>query len=142
MPPAGQHAPDPEPQRPSTTAKLVDMDEKRIALIKHRCTKQARRRAAGSEPSGEFTEAGFENLLTAAWESQRLSCPKRSTIGAYLLETLEPAWQDYVDFHLHQLGCHFCRANLEDLKRQSAGDEQRTFRRRIMESTVGFLCPR
>jgi hypothetical protein len=44
-----------------------------------------------------------------------------------------------VDFHLNTLGCHFCRANLEDLKPQAAEEVPPVLRARIMESTVGFL---
>ena len=83
--------------------------------------------------------AQFENLLTEIWQFRRLSCPKRSTIGAYLLKTLEKSWQSYVEFHLNKLGCHFCRANLEDMELKTRENQNDSFRKRIMESTVGFL---
>ena len=54
-------------------------------------------------------------------------------------EVLDEAWRDYVAFHLDKLGCEFCRANLEDLKQQSGRDDTSTFRKRVMESTIGFL---
>jgi len=60
-------------------------------------------------------------------------------IGAYLLGTIDPPWQAYVAFHLDRLGCRFCRANLDDLRRQTAGEESRTLERQILQSTVGFL---
>ena len=81
----------------------------------------------------------FENLLHEIWEFQRLSCPKRSTIGAYLLETLDQSWYSYVDFHLNKLGCHFCRANLEDIRRQNTESKTSDLHVRVIESTVGFL---
>ena len=86
---------------------------------------------------GPSSEA-FENLLTDIWEYHRFSCPKRSTIGGFLLQTLEEPWQRYVDFHLNILGCRFCRANLEDLQSETAEHAQQLLAR-IMESTVGFL---
>jgi hypothetical protein len=61
-------------------------------------------------------------------------------VGAFLLGTLDKDWHDYVDFHLNTLGCHYCRANLDDLKRQNAeNNSPRSLHVRIMESTIGFL---
>jgi hypothetical protein len=117
-------------------------------LIKHRALKQIRenldRRGLKVDDSGASSQPDvrnphYENLLTDLWEYYRFSCPKRNTIGAYMLGTLEPDWQQYVDFHLNLLGCRFCRANLDDLQSQSQETRQEAFQARIMESTVGFL---
>jgi len=129
-------------------AKAMHLDEKAIALIKHRALKQIRENldrrgmqiddsSASSQP--DVRNPQYENLLTDLWEYYRFSCPKRNTIGAYMLGTLEPDWQQYVDFHLNLLGCRFCRANLDDLQSQSQATRQEAFQARIMESTVGFL---
>jgi RNA polymerase sigma factor (sigma-70 family) len=120
-------------------ARITDLSEKNIAVIKHRCLKQVRQRIEREGMSEDFAAPLFENLLTEVWEAQRLSCPKRSTIGRFLLGTLDSDWQDYVDFHLNKLGCKFCRANLQDLQQQTETKEKSSFRQRIMESTVGFL---
>jgi RNA polymerase sigma factor (sigma-70 family) len=120
-------------------ARLVGAGEKNIAVIKHRCLKRVHAYVAASNVTERCDEASLETLLTDVWETQRLSCPKRNTIGAYLLGTLEKDWQDYVDFHVNRMGCHFCRASLEDLKQQSARGESQRLQERIMESTVGFL---
>jgi len=120
-------------------AQELNMNEKAVAVIKHRCLKQLRRQITLADVSSDQLSPEFENLLTGIWESLRPSCPKRSTIGAYLLETLELPWHDYVHFHLNKLGCHFCRANLDDLKQQNKNQYQSTFKQKIMESTVGFL---
>ena len=80
-----------------------------------------------------------EDLLTEVWEAQRLSCPNRSTLGAFLLETLSAEWFDYVDFHLTTLGCHSCRASFKDLQEQQDREQRTSFRRRILTSTAGFL---
>jgi hypothetical protein len=80
-----------------------------------------------------------DSLLTDLWEYYRFSCPKRNTIGAYMLGTLEPDWHKYVEFHLKVLGCRFCQANLDDLQSQSQETQQEAFQARIMESTIGFL---
>jgi len=117
--------------------KIMRLDEKNVAVIKHRCLKRVRE--AVDKLSITTDEPTLENLLTEVWEAQRLSCPKRSTIGAYMLKTLEKDWYDYVDFHLHKLGCRFCRANLDDLQQQNKQEEPTLLRNRIMESTLGFL---
>lgn len=122
----------------STAAELVKTEESTVRALKHRCLKQLHNYVESFNTSKDFPYSSLENLLTSTWESQRLTCPKRSTIGAFLLEQLDPEWFDYIDFHLTTLGCHFCRANLKDLKHQKTLEEQ-LFRERIMASTVGFL---
>jgi RNA polymerase sigma factor (sigma-70 family) len=123
-------------------ARLAGLDEKAIALIKHRWLKQLRgrieQRLRGVDVSAIENSECADSLLTEIWEEQRLSCPKRSTVGGYLLGTLDKPWHDYVDFHMHQLGCRFCRANLEDLQSQTV-EAPRALRDRIMQSTVGFF---
>ena len=127
-------------------AGLAGLDERQIAVIKHRSLKKICQAVAGhlgrNERGSSDDDASPEaaSLLTEVWETTRPSCPKRSTIGAFLLGTLEPGWHDYVEFHLHRLGCRFCLANLEDLQRQTA--DASGVRQRILESTVGFLSRR
>lgn len=120
-------------------AQIMNLKGKNIALIKHRCLKKIRENISRLKVSIEPLSDNFENLLNEVWRQQRLSCPKRSTIGAYLLETLDKDWHCYVDFHLKKLGCHFCQANLEDLRRQTAENKTSDLHVRIMESTIGFL---
>jgi RNA polymerase sigma factor (sigma-70 family) len=120
-------------------AKLFKLEKATIRVFKHLCLKRIRGNIGKVNSLTSFASLHFEDYLTEIWETERLSCPKRSTLGAFLLETLEPGWFDYVDFHLTTIGCHFCRANLKDLQRQKTTNEQRLFRKRIMESTVGFL---
>ena len=120
-------------------AELIDEDAKLIKSFKHRCLTRIRESVAKHDISLDISPASFENLLTDVWESQRLSCPKRSTLHAFLQETLEPEWFDYVDFHLTTLGCHFCRASYKDLKCKKNSEEQRNLQKQIIESTIGFL---
>lgn len=120
-------------------ARIMEMNEKAIALIKHRSLKQIRAHVESSNIPVGPSSVEFENILTETWEYQRPSCPKRSTIGAYLLGTLDEEWNKYVDFHVNTLGCKFCRANYEDLKAQSSKSQGNKLRARIMESTAGFL---
>ena len=133
--------------RNKDVAKIAGIDEKHVALIKHRCLKEVREHVVsrlGAEAGGGIQSTSWEtsdsagSMLTEVWESQRLTCPKRSTIGRYILGTLEKPWHEYVDFHLNKLGCHFCRANLEDLQRQTK-DEPKVMQDRVMQSTIGFF---
>src|SRR4051794_19050146 len=137
--------------RNKNAADVIGMDEKAIALIKHRALKEIREHVTAhakldrAEPGATLLEApAWESsaiaasMLTDVWEQQRPTCPKRSTVGRFLLGTLEPAWQKYVDFHVNKLGCHFCRANLDDLKKQTE-EAPRQLHARVMQSTVGFF---
>ncbi len=131
-------------------AQIAGLAEGQVALLKHRYLKNLqayvrRDPQAARDPAVDSMLELPEQLdavLAAIWQEQRLSCPKRSTIGAHMLGTLEPEWQDYVTFHLETLGCAFCRANLADLQRQSEAAEASVLRRRILNSTAGFLRSR
>jgi RNA polymerase sigma factor (sigma-70 family) len=118
-------------------ARILSMDEKQVALIKHRAIEQIRSNISPDQnsESDDFNDGLFSEI----WQTYRLSCLKRSTIGSYLLGTLEKPWLDYVEFHLKQLGCRFCQANLDDLSQQMAGENTVTMKNRILQSTLGFL---
>ncbi len=118
-------------------ANVLSMEQKQVALIKHRFIKRLQEQVKASHRSS--TEPLGDNLLSVAWESARPSCPKRSTVGKFVLETLDGEWRDYVAFHLDKLGCQFCRANRDDLVAEQDSDDDRAFRHRVFQSTVGFL---
>jgi RNA polymerase sigma factor (sigma-70 family) len=133
-------------QRPNgEVAHILGQSSNQVGVFKHRCLKQIRQSVVESGVSDVFSAddeslgGAAGDLLTEIWQSQRLSCPKRTTIGGFVLGTLDRDWHAYVDFHLNTLGCHFCRANLEDLKPESPEEVPPVLRARIMESTVGFL---
>jgi RNA polymerase sigma factor (sigma-70 family) len=131
--------------RNKDVAKVMGMDEKQIALIKHRALKEVQANFLSQQVVGprldlegwdESDQA--ESLMTSVWEQRRPTCPKRSTVGRFVLGTLEQPWREYVEFHLHKLGCRLCLANLEDLQKQNRYEPQE-LRDRIFQSTVGFL---
>ena len=142
--------------RNKTIAAHMGLDEKQVALVKHRFLKRiAQTVSAGARPRSPASSravddsmcdavVGHDALLTQIWEEHRPSCPKRSTIGAHVLGTLDDSWRRYVDFHLNQLGCRFCLANLDDLQQQNEAAQRQVdrLRTRIMQSTVGFLRSR
>jgi RNA polymerase sigma factor (sigma-70 family) len=123
--------------RNQTAAEIAGIDEKQIALIKHRMIKALRENlAADGAASAEPTDSA----LTEVWEQWRFTCPKRSTLGRFLLGTLEAPWMDYLQFHVNRLGCRFCRANVEDLQKETDAQREKTHQR-IFESTIGFFRP-
>jgi RNA polymerase sigma factor (sigma-70 family) len=121
--------------RNQVVAELIGLQEQQVALIKHRLIKRISANVHAS--SATQPEWISENLLSRVWESFRPSCPKRTTIGKYLLQTLPTEWHEYVDFHLRKLACRFCLANEDDLKQSDA--QAPDLQRRIFQSTVGFL---
>jgi len=127
--------------RNNAIAAKMNLDEKYIALLKHRWIKQLRARVTGAlGPDAEAADPTPDqiSLLSQVWEEYRPSCPKRSTLGGYLLGTLDDPWRNYIAFHVDTLGCRFCTANLDDLRRETA-DQSDTLRDRIMQSSVGFF---
>jgi len=118
-------------------AAILGVEEQAVGLQKHRWLAQLRRQIGQFEGSESEVDR-LDPLLTQVWESQRPTCPKRTTIGGYILGSLEEPWQRYVDFHLHRLGCAFCQANLYDLQKQELANAG-VLRDRIVQSTVGFM---
>lgn len=124
-------------------ARALDLKPERVAMAKHRWIKQVRDRIgpplAHRDASFAATESeAFDSLLTEIWETQRLTCPKRTTLGGYLLHTLDASWSQYVGFHLSTVGCPFCTASVEDLQKQTSSDP-RPLQDRIVQSTIGFF---
>src|SRR5438132_8023484 len=69
-------------------------------------------------------DAGVHSL-GEIWRRHRLSCPSRQQLGSQLLGALSDEESAYVTFHIDEVGCRFCRANLDDLKAQQAEAAQR-----------------
>ncbi len=109
--------------RNKDAATLLNMDEKAIALIKHRALKEIRENVVqsgklGKQPASPIANPAWEqaatttSLMTEVWEQHRPTCPKRSTVGRFLLGTLDDPLESLRRFsHLNKLGCQFCRAN-------------------------------
>lgn len=134
--------------RNNEVARACGVDEKQVAMLKFRALEQIRSHVAAELSSAQLhslRQARWEDneaadsILTRAWETLRPTCPKRSTLGRYLLQTLESPWREHVDFHLNRLGCRFCQANLEDLRAQSISQAS-PMPAQIFQSTVGFMA--
>ena len=92
-------------------------------------------------------EAGVHSL-GEIWRRHRLTCPTRQQLGNYLLGTLDEEWMQYVRFHLEQVTCRVCVANIADLRQEhnqlqtateAAKAAQSTRRRRYFQSSAGYL---
>jgi RNA polymerase sigma factor (sigma-70 family) len=127
-------------QRPNREiAGTLGVGAEHVAMVKHRWLKAVRARVESMDQSwSSLDPAALDSLLSEVWEDQRPSCPKRSTVGGYLLKTLDEPWQNYVAFHVESLGCAYCRASLDDLDKQTRVEPAK-LRDRIMQSTIGFF---
>lgn len=113
--------------------RLLEINEKQVALVKHRLVKRLAEEVSITEQLAD------DMLLTRLWEQHRPSCPKRSTLGKWLMGTLDAEWDQYVAFHVDTLGCQFCQANREDLQADTAPVEANSSHQRIMQSSIGFF---
>ena len=110
----------------------------RCAQLEHDLRTDAELRNRLIEVRGRET-AGL-HTLGAIWRRNRLSCPPRAELGQFLLGTLENEAVDYIRFHIDQIGCRYCEANLADLKDASKPDEQPAKRRqKYFQTSAGYL---
>lgn len=85
---------------------------------------------------GESDSASL--ALRDVWQRGRLSCPSRSTWSEYLAGGLGDGLQQYLQFHLNDVGCRICAANLADLQHQGGPDaDQRS--RKFFQTSIGRL---
>lgn len=72
------------------------------------------------------------------WREQQLSCPNRATWSAYRQGTLGDGLRQYLDFHLTEIGCRICAANLADLQHHDDPAADRRSRK-FFATSVGRL---
>ncbi|OHB66832.1 MAG: hypothetical protein A2V70_03850 [Planctomycetes bacterium RBG_13_63_9] len=79
--------------------------------------------------------------LGEIWRDGRLSCPSREQLGSYLLGALPEEAAEYTAFHLEEIGCRYCRANMADLETQQAEEHRaaENRRRKYFQSSAGYL---
>lgn len=121
----------------------LNRDEKTVAGVKFRALARLREfleeLPADKRDLLNEGELSSEMTLSRVWRQRRLSCLKRSTIGSYVLGVLEEPWQSYTTFHLDDIRCLMCRANLEDLSTESQRLASADLSERLYQSSVGFL---
>jgi len=81
------------------------------------------------------------HTLGEIWRRHRVSCPTREQLGSYLLGVTDTHQSEYVTFHLETIGCRYCQANLQDLRRQHDETAEFSARRRTkyFQSSAGYL---
>lgn len=85
-------------------------------------------------------DAGVHSLGDV-WRRQRLTCLTRAQLGSYALGAMTDEELEYVEFHLRDVGCRYCQANLADLRalqNESAGQTAGR-RQRFFQTSVGRL---
>lgn len=86
----------------------------------------------------------FDLTVSTLWREERLSCPHRDLLQSYADGELPAAQLDYLRFHLEQVSCAACRAELAALgappPRESGDSElESEIRERLLRSTRTFL---
>lgn len=124
----------------------LDMPETAVAGIKFRVLKRWRELTEQQAIEHDWSEADLarDSHLAKIWMDEGVSCPKRTTLGRYLLGALDADLGDFVEFHVDVHGCDRCNANLDDLRSEDerdAGARDR-LRERCFASSVGFLSRR
>ena len=114
---------------PTTEAAKIEDALRADADLVTRLSSVNRRRDCGLHSLGEI------------WRRHRLSCPPRQQLGSYLLDVLDQETANYIYFHVTEIGCRYCQANLEDLKRRKDQESESTQKRRsrYFESSAGLL---
>lgn len=121
-------------------AELLDMDQKAVAGVKFRAIQRLQKflQERSSESLACLADQEADVTVARVWREHRLTCLKRSTLGAYVLAVLEEPWQSYTQFHLDVVGCPLCLANLTDLESEQE-EGSPPDRERLFQSSVGFL---
>lgn len=65
-----------------------------------------------------------EHTVGAIWRRERVSCATRDQLGGYLLGAGDPDLLDFIEFHLKTIGCPYCQANLDDLRKAGKGGKK------------------
>lgn len=114
---------------PTASMSAVEQSLRDDSELRERLLALAGQREAGVHGLGEI------------WRRHRLSCPARTQLGGFLLGTLEVEQHNYVQFHLEQVGCRLCAANLDDLQQKHAEQLQATQarRQRFFQTSAGLL---
>jgi RNA polymerase sigma factor (sigma-70 family) len=121
----------------------LGLTETAVAGVKFRAIDRWRQLAQACPDAHDWQEADLAATSSIAriWREEGVSCPKRTTLGRYLLGALDDEWMSYIEFHAEVGGCDRCQANLDDLRREDEGAEEarQELRERCFASSVGFL---
>ncbi|MEO2163872.1 MAG: sigma-70 family RNA polymerase sigma factor [bacterium] len=92
-----------------------------------------------SEEEGAI--GGAEALrVSDEWAASHASCPARHWLARHLNGSLEEGPRSFVDFHLSQMECPWCLANLDDLEQERVAPQ--ILMDRVHASTMNYLRSR
>lgn len=124
-------------------------DETAVAGIKFRAIKRLKQLAAVRESGNDLlhylgaAEEGDHRLLDVdvrnVWREHRLSCPGRHWLARLVAGTLKEGPKTFVSFHIDEMGCPWCQANVDDLARRDRDSELDVVLERVRESTLRYL---
>ncbi len=125
-------------------------DETAVAGIKFRALKRLRTLVQEQDPRGDVLpylaagdgEAEFDFDVSQTWRHQRVSCAARYWLGRMVVGSLPEGPQAFLSFHLEEMDCPWCRANLEDLRRIEEDPELEPLLERVRASTLSYLRSR
>lgn len=129
--------------RNKEAASDLEMTETAVAGVKFRILERWRQmmRDTGEDYDFERADLSQDSTIARLWREEGVSCPKRSTLGRYVLGALEEAWNEFIEFHAVVAGCPRCAANLEDLRAEETREAatREALRERFFASSVGLL---
>lgn len=120
----------------------LELTETAIAGVKFRVLQKWKELTESSVAHDwQAADLARESTLARIWRAEGISCLKRSTLGRFLLGTLDDDWNGYIQFHVETAGCDRCLANLDDLRAEDERDAttRAALRDRCFASSVGFL---
>jgi protein-disulfide isomerase len=87
-------------------------------------------------------EAELAFTVASVWRQHRISCPHPDLLQSWLVGGLPAGAAEFVDFHLHESQCPYCRATVEDLRAredQAKAPALADLRDRLLRSTTAAL---
>jgi len=127
-------------------------DETSVAGIKFRAIARLRELALARDASGQLLaaiaqgaesgEARLDFSVENAWREARVSCPARHWLARSLSDSLEKGPAEYVRFHIEEMRCPWCAANLDDLRQKEAPQDVADLVERVQASTLLYLRSR
>jgi RNA polymerase sigma factor (sigma-70 family) len=127
-------------------------DETSVAGIKFRALKRIRDLAREKDEAGELLpqlaaaldDSGSAPAIDvgAVWREGRASCPSRHWLARAAGGALETEPAAYVRFHLDEIRCEWCQANLDDLSRADGEAAIAPVLEKVEASTVNYLRSR
>lgn len=127
-------------------------DETAVAGIKFRALKRMREQAVARDPRQSLLpllataladeEGRPEMRVQDVWRRGRVSCPARHWLARLATGALDEGPAQYLRFHLDEMKCAWCQANVDDLGRLDETSDVEALLERVGQSTLHYLRSR